>query len=540
MWQYCFSGTISGKHSTTGKAAMSASQFVFISYASANRELVNTLATDLKTRGVQFWIDRDGLKPGMPNWELAIRDALNQCAVLLYMVTPESLVSNPVKGELAIAQMLGRPILPIWIKGEQWANAAQIEYISAQRIDARPATYAAALDQIVQAIAGYTSGSNNPAASTTPAAPLPTFEPRNPYKGLKAFTEADKGDFFGRDDLIRDLLADVETLRDTRFLAVIGASGSGKSSVVKAGVIPRLRERHPNWIILPPLSPGASPLRALTNVFAKHSGKSNTAIREDLESPAGDGLDMLARNLADETSGRVLLIIDQFEELFTQTTNEDERRQFITLLTHAVTEPDGLLTVILTMRADFYDRPLNYEALGKLFESHQRTIPPLNLSDLKDTILKPAALPDVQLRFEEGLAADLVFAVRERTGALPLLQFTLDQLFQRREGHLLTHAAYQAMGGVSGALQAHADSIYKGLPTDTHRDLTKALFLKLIEPGATEQDTTRRRLPNRALELEDAAQNAMLQEVVAAFVSGRLITTDMDALEVSHEALIRE
>src|SRR5579862_7647182 len=113
-----------------------AKRYVFISYASTNRDLVNKLAADLKDRGVEFWIDKDGLKPGMPNWETTIRVALSQCAVLLYMVSQESLASNPVKGELAIAQMLGRPILPIWIKGDQWANAAQIEFISAQRIDA--------------------------------------------------------------------------------------------------------------------------------------------------------------------------------------------------------------------------------------------------------------------------------------------------------------------------------------------------------------------------------------------------------------------
>jgi hypothetical protein len=210
-----------------------ARQFVFISYASANRELVDRLAADLKARGVQFWIDKEGLKPGMPNWELAIRDALNQSAVLLYMVAPESLVSNPVKGELAIAQMLGRPILPIWIRGDQWANAAQLEYISAQRIDARPGSNTNALDQIIQVFEGYISGKRQSAPAIAFLKP-PTFEPRNPYKGLKAFSEADKDDFFGRDDLIGDLLADVEAMKETRFLAVIGASGSGKSSVVRA------------------------------------------------------------------------------------------------------------------------------------------------------------------------------------------------------------------------------------------------------------------------------------------------------------------
>ncbi len=524
---------------------------VFVSYASANREVVYPLTNDLVARGVQFWIDKDGLKPGMPDWERGIRDALRQCSVLLYMVSPESLESRAVRGELAIAEMLGIPVLAIWIKGDRWPDSAKIEYISAQRIDARPANYAAALALIVESIdreqsksgtIGNTVAVSPPVSKLDPVSPF-TFTPRNPYKGLKAFDESDKGDFFGRSELTAELVSDVNGMTDTRFLAVIGPSGSGKSSVVRAGLIPKLREPNPEWVFLPPMTPGASPLKALTSTVSKQSSKSNTAIREDLDARAGDGLDMLARNIVNTANGRVVLFIDQFEELFTQTASEPERQQFINLLTTAATERNGVLIVILTMRADFYDRPLNYESLAKLIEGHQRTIPPLSLIDLKDAILKPAALPDVQLTFEEGLPADLVFEVRDRAGALPLLQFALDQLFERCKDNpdrRLTYAAYKAVGGVSGALQVHADALYKGLPTDSHRDLAKALFLKLIELGATEQDTTRRRVLDRELELADDLQSTVLNEVIAAFVNGRLLTADQDALEVSHEALIRE
>ena len=181
------------------------------------------------------------------------------------------------------------------------------------------------------------------------------------------------------------------------------------------------------------------------------------------------------------------------EELFTQTSSEEERQSFIDLLLMTLTEPRGPVMVILTLRADFYDRLTDYPELALLIKEHHELVLPMGIQDLHAVIEHPAALPDVQLTFEGNLVGDLLFETQGQVGALPLLQFTLDQLFQRRREHQLTLQAYHEMGGVKGALAKHAESTYAALPSEEHRRLARALFLRLIEPGATEQNTTRRR-----------------------------------------------
>ena len=387
--------------------------------------------------------------------------------------------------------------------------------------------------------------------------PEPTAPPRNPYKGLRSFTDEDAGDFFGRDKLVSEW---VETLRNTlaatdtpRFMAVIvGPSGSGKSSVVMAGLLPKLRKGalpgSDKWLYLDPMVPGSHPLERLTVALSGAiTERSMDSIREDLDSDSARGLHLLASravNIAKRPEMRLVLLVDQFEELFTLTTDEDERRHFIDLLVNAVTESRGAVVAILTLRADFYDRPMQYIELGKLVESASKSVLPMDIDDLRSVIEKPAALPDVRLTFDEGLVGDLLFEVRGEPAPLPLLQFTLDQLFERRDGRHLTRSAYQEIGGVKGALAKHAEATYDALPTDEYRRLTRALFLRLIEPGVTEQDTTRRRAALNELTLPDAEQTRAIQQCANRFVNARLLTTDEIAgsrtIEVSHEALIRE
>ncbi|MEL7434312.1 MAG: hypothetical protein AAFN11_10240, partial [Chloroflexota bacterium] len=380
---------------------------------------------------------------------------------------------------------------------------------------------------------------------------------RNPYKGLRAFREADTADFFGRSILIDELLSAIDkTANKARLLAVLGASGSGKSSVMMAGVLPQLRQAHPDWLFLDPIVPSANPIEKLTIALARQlPQKSHSGIREDLLDRSTRGLHRLASELSDKPVG---LYIDQFEEVFTLVEKESERRQFIDLIITAVTESDGVLTVLLSMRADFYDRPAQYREFGELIEKQHKLITPMTLADLYDVIQQPAQLPDVSLTFGDNLVTEMVFAVREEVAALPLLQFTLDQLFQRREGNTLTKSAYDDMGGIQGALAQHAEATYNNLPSDQHRSLARALFLRLIEAGQTEQDTTRRRATYNELTLPDVEQTRILQEVADTFVNARLLVTDTVSaprpegeglgvrvtnertIEVSHEALIRE
>src|SRR5207237_5673062 len=150
---------------------------------------------------------------------------------------------------------------------------------------------------------------------------------------------------------------------------------------------------------------------------------------------------------------------------------------------------------------------------------NQHVVFPMELADLREVIEGPAALPDVQLTFEGNLVGDLLFEAQGQAGTLPLLEFTLDQLFQRREGQRLTLRAYQQIGGVKGALVRQAESTYAALSSEEHRKLARALFLRLINPGVSEQDTRRRRVAFAELVLPDPRQTTILREVADAFVA---------------------
>jgi hypothetical protein len=523
-------------------------KLIFISYSTLDAEFTDRLRADLSAAGLNLWIDRIGLKVGAPDWEEAIRDALKRADGVLFIASPDARKSRFVRDELAIAEDNNKPIFPVWVAGDRWTDAAPLGRGYAQYVDLRDERYQSGLARLIAALGGSssagTASADEPAPAVVPIVreeppPPSDFVPRNPYKGLKAFRADDRTDFFGRDAFIDDLIASLRA--NPRFLAVIGASGSGKSSVVMAGLLPRLHDDalpgSEKWVYLDPFVPGTRPVEALSIALARHlPHKAQAAIDEDLLHPSARGLHRLAKQISQT---RLVLYIDQFEELFTQTADDAERRQFIDLLTTAAHEPDSAVTILLTLRADFYDRPLGYADLGTLIEAHGKAILPLTLADLYDVILKPAALDDVRLAFEPGLAEEMVFSVKGETGALPLLQFTLDQLFQRREGLRLTRATYDALGGVRGALAKHAEATYQALDAEGQL-LARGLFLRLIEPGATEQDITRRRARLSELTLNDDEQTKRLRAVADTFVQARLLTMDKNTIEVSHEALLSQ
>lgn len=523
---------------------------LFISYSRKDITMVERLRNDLRDAGIEVWIDKVGLTPGTLSWEQGLRDAIRDSDAILFCASPDSRESPYVRDEIALAKQSGKPIYPAWVAGDNWLECVPLGLGGTQYADMRGDQYTTSLMHLMAAIRGQEAivvpMTLKDAPSLNEVIP-PDFVPRNPYRGLRAFTADQAGDFFGRESLITALLTQIQDKkRAARLLAVLGASGSGKSSVMMAGVLPRLKQAHPDWIFLDPMFPGANPLENLTITLSRQfKVKGQSVVRQDLQDPSTRGLNGLARELSDKQQP-VVLYIDQFEEIFTLVSQEAERRQFIDLLTTAATDPEGTLILLLSMRADFYDRPLQYGGFGKLIETHHAAVTPLTLADLYDVVQKPAALPDVRLRFEDGLATEMVFAVREEAAALPLLQFTLDQLYEARVGQTLTLEAYQQMGGLQRALARHADATYQALPSDAYRDLARALFLRLIEPGATEQDTTRRRATQSELTLPDAEQTRLLQATADAFVAARLVVSDGDptgvvrTLEVSHEALIRE
>jgi len=268
------------------------------------------------------------------------------------------------------------------------------------------------------------------------------------------------------------------------------------------------------------------------------------AIYEDLQGDSTRGLHLLAQTLISQPDSKVVLLIDQFEEVFSNMVSEQGRQQFIDLLVTAATEPSGPVIVLLTLRADYADRPMLYPALSRLIEAHRMPVLPMDLQGLRAVIEKPATLPAVQLEFEGNLVGDLLFETQKQAGALPLLSFTLELLFQLREGHVLTLQAYKRIGGVKGALAKWAEQTYAGLPGDEYRTRARAIFLRLIDPGTSEQDTTRRRALLSEFVLNDPHETRLLGETIDAFITARLLTASeiagVTTIEVSHEALIRE
>lgn len=526
---------------------------IFLSASQDDEDFVAYFTEDLQQRGITIWQKpRDSIHYTREQ-ENRVRQAIRAVDVVLLVVSPNAHTSRTVNEHLRITSLYQRRLVFVWAAGEDLADVLPVQYdktLQINLIDAREEHYEQALDEVLACLEGE-------APVEEPIVPEPAFEPRNPYKGLRAFRQDDTGDFFGRDTLIQELLDRVRgvlmseqpSAPTARLLAVIGPSGSGKSSVMMAGLLPQLQRDalsgSEQWVYLESMVPGSQPLEALALTLApRFPDRSVQSIREALEDKSACGLHLLAAQLVEVPRQQVVLLIDQFEELFTLTTSEEERQHFINILVTAMTEPQGSVIILLTLRADFYARPMAYPALHRQIETHQKSVLPMEVSDLRAVIKRPAALSDVQLSFEGTLVGDLLFDVEGQPGALPLLQFTLEQLFERRSGHQLTLSAYHELGGVKGAVAKRAESTYMALPSQEHLTLARALFLRLIDPGLTEQDTTRRRAALSELSLPDPAQTNLLRETTNAFITARLLTTDervgTTTVEVSHEALIRE
>ncbi len=373
----------------------------------------------------------------------------------------------------------------------------------------------------------------------------PLLEPENPYKGLQAFQESDSQHFFGRAALTERLLSRLSENGDNgRFLVVVGPSGSGKSSVVRAGLIPALRRGalhvSPRPLIIDML-PGTHPFEELEDALLRVAASPQPDLTEHLREDRRGLVRAAKRILPNDPDTELILVIDQFEELFTLVEDDAIRTHFIDNLLSAVTDPRGRIRVILTLRADFYDRPLMIPRLAELMRSSTETVIPLNARELEQAIIAPAER--VGVRLETGLATTIINDVGEQPGTLPLLQFAMTELFERREGQVLSLDAYRKIGGVTGALARSAIDVYTSLD-EAAQGAAQQLFLRLITLGEGTEDTRRRVLLSELLAIVDDSRQ--MEEVIDAFTQHRLLTLDRDlvtrapTVEIAHEALIRE
>ena len=373
-------------------------------------------------------------------------------------------------------------------------------------------------------------------------------EPTNPYKGLRPFGAADSRDFFGREALIQKLLDRLgEKGVKSRFVAVVGPSGSGKSSLVSAGLIPALWSGKlpgsDSWFAVE-MVPGTRPLDELEVALTRLAGEQAGNLHEQLARDE-NGLLRAASLVLPNGNSELVLVIDQFEELFTLSADEAARAQFLDLIHAAANDGRSRVRVIITLRADFYDRPLQYPSFGQLVRNGMETLLPLTADELERAIVQPAAQEGVT--FEPGLAATIIEEVLYQPGALPLLQYALTELFEQRDGLLLTQQAYEAIDGVVGALARQAEEIYQGF-NGRGQEAARQMFLRLVTLGEGDSDDgaspdTRRRVLRSEL-MAVADDDELMDELIDTYAAYRLLSLSYDpssrapTVELAHEAIL--
>ena len=532
----------------------------FLSHNSADGALVEELARRLEKDSISCFLDRWHLIPGEA-WQPALEAGLSDSASCVVFIGPSGL--GPWQSEemrVAIDRRVTDQdaqfrVIPVLLPGAIRERRSQLpDFFQAatwvefrQSLDEQDSYH-----RLKQGILGLAPG---------PAPGTALLEGDCPYRGLDKFDdrEEDARLFFGRDPdidwMLEQLGKDFGTPRESRFLAVVGASGSGKSSLVRSGLIPAIRRgasrtgkritESENWPVIT-MRPGPDPLSSLA--IALH-GESST------QTVVGDALDfarklqederrlhvtseMAVKNLGSDDC-RLLLVVDQFEETFTgrPDANDSIRKTFIDNLVYAAKQPGGKTIVLLTVRSDFYGSCAENPQLAVLLGENQYAVTALDELELEDAILRPAQLCGLEL--QDGLLELLKHDMREQpAGALPLLQQTLLMLWHRRQGRRMTVEAYQAIGGLKGALETHANEVFSGL-SEAEQTVCQQVFLRLTQPGHGTEDT-RRNVTSKELEPLDPNQN-----VLRRLTDARLITIEKDEndpahtkTEIAHEALI--
>ncbi|HIK57204.1 MAG TPA: PD40 domain-containing protein [Synechococcales cyanobacterium M55_K2018_004] len=402
-----------------------------------------------------------------------------------------------------------------------------------------------------------------------------------PYRGLEPFEEEHAEFFFGRDDVTAQLL---DKLRNGKSATVLGASGSGKTSVIRAGLVAALRrgQRLPGsdrWRVKI-ITPTAHPLRSLASAFIDPElndlAKAEQLQRAEqfLQEGTG-GLSRLVRaslaaepvvssGLTEHPRPRMVLIIDQLEEAFTLCTQAEERQMFFDCLTQALKEAEDCLAVVLALRSDFFHKCLHYRNLAQLITQRMVLLKPLSYDQIKETIVRPAR--KVGLVCEPNLVYTMLLDIIGAPGELALLQYTLMELWQQRQidpnggPPCLTLNAYTELGGIRGTLQKRANETYESLSPE-EQQAAKRIFLALTQLGEGTEDT-RRRVTKSEL-VTPAFPADLVEQTLEKLIAAKLIVTSregdrtvdeenvlpkittpaqdqgQEAIDVAHEALIR-
>lgn len=366
-----------------------------------------------------------------------------------------------------------------------------------------------------------------------------TWRPRNPYKGLAAFAAADRADFFGRADLIPRF---ADRVLAERFTTLIGPSGSGKSSLLGAGLIPELADRG-DWRCVVS-RPGEDPFDELAARLMPREGltlaqrtEERQRLGELLADPPEGPVRLLREYLVDAPETSLLLVVDQFEELFTnvQTLAPDKARDYVAAL-QAVSASALPVHLVIAMRADFMGRAMEGPAAAFVQPSHQFLVAPLAGDALRSAVEDPARALGVH--FEPGLVEAILAELGDQAGRLPLLQFALTRLWDEQHARTIGAGDLERIGGVRRALSAYADGVIDALG-EAERGRARRILVQLVRPPERENEVATRQVASfRRIPEQD-------QRLLPELARSRLIVTsrgpgDEPIAEIAHEALIRE
>ncbi|MCW8382155.1 nSTAND1 domain-containing NTPase [Streptomyces justiciae] len=352
----------------------------------------------------------------------------------------------------------------------------------------------------------------------------------SPYTGLRSFTEEDAEWFFGREQLVEEVAGRLER---QRFVVVIGASGSGKSSLLRAGLVPRLQAAATVVV----LTPGTQPLEECAVRLGALAGLTPGSLYAEFRQDP-DNLDRVVRQIVarDEGGEGIVLVVDQFEETFTLCQDDGERRCFIEALVTAASAASGQCRVVLGVRADFYAHCTHHPLLVAAMRDTQVPVGPMTLDDLRRAVVSPAQRAGLSV--QGALLASLTAQAHGQAGTLPLLSHALLQTWRRRRGNALTLEAFEAAGGLEGGLARTAEEFYQQLDIQ-QQELAKRVFVRLTALGDGTEDTRRPARLQELAELTEPADSEDITAVLERAAAARLLTLDHERVELAHEALIR-
>jgi len=355
------------------------------------------------------------------------------------------------------------------------------------------------------------------------------LEKNNPYKGLSSFEYKDRENYYGRDRESTEIATD---LKKTKLFTLLGASGSGKSSLIFAGIKPLIEDDEVGIVDFRPQNRA---FQNLASIFIpllysdrlEQIRKNNTLSQELMNFEIK--LDDLVANLLQQTEIKHLyIVIDQFEEIFTLSQNPKEKNTFLDQLLTLINS-EHPITLLISMRSDFLSHISFYEPFNKAFNEHKSTsLSLLSSENLKKVIEEPSK--KLGVRFEDGLVNRIIEEIENEAGQLPLLEFALEQFWNKRKGRFITHSILDDMQSISHSISHYADNIYAH--HTKHQNSIKKILIKLVNPGSGTEDT------RRVASIEDFNKDEL--EVVQLLANERLVITRDKSVDIVHEALLRE